>query len=162
VAFIKDRYDFCVGVAGYPEGHVHAPSRDKDLEFLKHKVDQGAEYITANYFYDNAYFLDFVERCRALGIDVPILPGVMPVYSVKMMNILANLCGATITDELRNGLAALPEGDKDALSEFGIEFAVRQCTALLQAGVPGLHIYTMDRSKSALGIVGRLRAQGLL
>jgi methylenetetrahydrofolate reductase (NADPH) len=162
VAFMRSRYDFCVGVAGYPEAHIKAPSREKDLEYLQLKVDQGAEYIVANYFYDNAYFLDFVERCRALGITVPILPGIMPIYSVKMMKMLAGLCGATITDELQQGIAALPEGDKDALLEFGIEFAVRQCTALLQAGVPGLHIYTMDRSKSALGIVQQLRAQGLL
>ncbi len=162
VTLMRARYDFCVGVAGYPEGHIHAPSREEDLAFLKLKVDQGAEYIIANYFYDNAYFLDFVERCRALSIDVPILPGIMPVYSVKMMNMLANLCGATITDELREGLAALPEGDKDALSVFGIEFATRQCAALLQAGAPGLHIYTMDRSASALGIVQGLREQGLL
>ena len=141
---------------------IHSPSREKDLEYLQLKVDQGAEYIIANYFYDNTYFLDFVERCRAQGISVPILPGIMPIYSVKMMNILAGLCGATITDELQQGIATLPDGDKDALLHFGIDFAVRQCTALLEAGVPGLHIYTMDRSKSALGVVDRLRAQGLL
>jgi len=162
VAFMQTRYDFCVGVAGYPEGHVRAPSREKDLEYLQLKVDQGAEYIVANYFYDNTYFLDFVARCRALGITVPILPGIMPIYSVKMMNMLAGLCGATITDELQQGIAALPEGDSDALLAFGIDFAVRQCRVLLEAGVPGLHIYTMDRSKSAEGVVHQLRAQGLL
>lgn len=86
----------------------------------------------------------------------------MPIYSVKMMEMLASLYGATITDEVRQGIAALPEGDKDALVTFGIEFAVRQCTELLKAGVPGLHIYTMDRSKSALGVVNKLRSKGLL
>jgi methylenetetrahydrofolate reductase (NADPH) len=86
----------------------------------------------------------------------------MPIYSVKMMGILANLCGATITQEIRDGIAALPEGDTEALLEFGIEFAVRQCRELLEAGVPGLHIYTMDRSKSTAGIVERLRSDGLL
>ena len=90
------------------------------------------------------------------------MPGVMPIYSVKMMEMLAGLCGATITDEIRQGIAALDEGDKEALVAFGIEFAVRQCTELLEAGVPGLHIYTMDRAKSTVGVVNRLRDQGLL
>ncbi|UCE18588.1 MAG: methylenetetrahydrofolate reductase [Gemmatimonadota bacterium] len=162
VSFIRPRYDFCMGVAGYPEGHIDAPSKEKDIAYLKLKVDQGAEYIISNYFYDNRYFFDFVERCRAAGISVPILPGVMPIFSVKMMETLAGLCGATITDEVRRGIAALAEGDKEALVAFGIEYALRQCRELLQAGVPGLHIYTMDRSKSAVGIVNSLRSEGLL
>ncbi|MHC4153803.1 MAG: methylenetetrahydrofolate reductase [Planctomycetota bacterium] len=162
VAFLRPRYDFCMGVAGYPEGHIEAESSEKDIEYLKLKVDNGAEYIISNYFYDNRYFFDFVERCRAAGIDVPILPGVMPIYSVKMLEMLAGLCGATITDQVRQPIAALPEDDKQALVHFGIEFAVHQCQDLLRAGVPGLHIYTMDRSPSTVGIVERLRKDGLL
>jgi methylenetetrahydrofolate reductase (NADPH) len=162
MALIRPRYSFCIGVAGYPKGHIEAPSKEKDLEYLKLKVDRGAEYIIANYFYDNRYFFDFLERCRDIGIEVPILPGVMPIYSVKMMEMLASLCGATITDEVRQGITALPEGDKEALLEFGIEFAARQCIELLKAGVPGLHIYTMDRSKSAVGVVKRLQSERLL
>jgi len=162
VAFIRPRYDFCLGVAGYPEGHIEAPSKEKDLEYLRLKVEQGAEYVITNYFYDNAYFFDFVGRCRAAGIQVPIVPGVMPIYSVKMMDMLAGLCGATITDEIRQGIAGLPEGDKEALVTFGIELATRQCRRLLEAGVPGLHIYTMDRSTSAVAIVNQLRSEGLL
>jgi len=162
VAFINSRYGFCLGVAGYPEGHVEAPSREKDLEYLKLKVDAGAEYIIANYSYDNDYFFDFVERCQAFGIEVPILPGVMPIYSVKMMEILAGICGATITDEVREGIAELPEDNKEALVEFGIDLAVRQCAGLLKAGAPGVHIYTMDKSASAVGVVNRLRDEGLL
>ena len=103
-----------------------------------------------------------MERCSAIGIDTPILPGVTPIYSVKMMEMLAGLCGATITDEVRQGIASLPEGDKEALISFGIELAVAQCKELLKAGVPGLHFYTMDRSKSAVGIIDRLRKDGLL
>jgi methylenetetrahydrofolate reductase (NADPH) len=162
VAFVKPKYDFCLGVAGYPEGHIDAPSVEKDLEFLKHKVDLGAEYVITNYTYDNRHFFDFVDRCLAAGINVPILPGVMPIYSAKMMERLAGLCGAEITKEIREGIAALPEDDKQALLEFGIELAVRQCAELLEAGVPGLHIYTMDRSKSSMGLIQRLRDQGLL
>ena len=86
----------------------------------------------------------------------------MPIYSVKMLENLAKLCGATITDKIRQGIAALPEGDKEALENFGIEFAVDQCKDLIKAGVPGLHIYTMDRSSSTAGIINRLRSEGLL
>jgi len=129
---------------------------------LKLKVDYGAEFIITNYCYDNQYFFDFVERCRSTGINLPILPGVMPIYSEKMMQSLAGLCGATITEEIRTGLAALPEGDKGAVLDFGIEFAYRQCGELLSAGVPGLHIYTMDRSMTAAAIVTRLRSEGYL
>ena len=162
MAFLRPKYDFCMGVAGYPEGHIEAESQEKDLEYLKLKIENGAEYIIANYSYDNKYFFSFVDRCRNVGIEVPILPGVMPIYSVKMMETLAKLCGATITKEIRQGLAAIPEGDKEAVLDFGIEFAYQQCKDLLEAGVPGVHIYTMDRSKTTKEIVTRLRAQGLL
>lgn len=162
LAFIRPRYSFCIGAAGYPEGHIEAASKAKDLEYLKLKVDHGSDYIICNYFYDTRFFFDFVERCRSIGIDVPIVPGIMPIYSIKMMDMLAALCGATVVDEVRQGIAALPEGDKEALLNFGIELAVRHCRELLDADVPGLHIYTMDRSKSAVGIVNRLRQEGFL
>jgi methylenetetrahydrofolate reductase (NADPH) len=162
LGFVSKRWDFCLGAAGYPEGHIEAESKEKDLEYLKLKVESGAQYIIANYFYDNQYFFDFMERCRRAGIEVPVLPGVMPVYTVKMMETLASLCGATLTDKLKQGIAALPEGDKQALLDFGVDFAVERCRGLIAAGVPGLHIYTMDRSSSAGKIVNRLRAEGLL
>ncbi len=162
LAFVRPKYDFCMGVAGYPEGHIEASSKDKDLDHLKFKVDQGAEFIICNYFYDNRFFYKFTERCRRGGIQVPILPGVMPIYSVKMMESLAGLCGATITEEIRAGIAELPEDDAEALNDFGIDFAARQCTDLIQNGVIGLHLYTMDRSSSTVGIVNRLRDEGLL
>lgn len=157
VAFIKPKYDFCIGVAAYPEGHIDSPSLGKDIEYMKLKLDQGAEYIITNYFYDNTYYFDFIDRCQAAGIDVPILPGVMPIYSVKMMERLAALCGATITQEIRDGIAPLEDDDKEGLIDFGINYSYQQCVGLLEAGVPGLHIYTMDRSKSTVGLVTRLR-----
>ncbi|MEN8242233.1 MAG: methylenetetrahydrofolate reductase, partial [Chloroflexota bacterium] len=126
------------------------------------KVDNGAEYIITNYCYDNQLFFDFVERARGAGIEVPVIPGVMPIYSAKMMASLAELCGATITEQIKKGLAALPEGDKGAVSEFGVQHGYQQCKGLLEAGVPGIHIYTMDRSKSVTAIVHKLRADGLL
>ncbi|MFA4902119.1 MAG: methylenetetrahydrofolate reductase [Desulfobaccales bacterium] len=160
--FIRPRYPYCLGTAGYPEGHIEAQSKPKDLEYLKLKVEKGAEYILTNYFYDNRYYFDFVAACRSLGITVPIVPGIMPIFSVKMMNHLAKLCGATITSGLQQRLAALAEGDIPALLNFGIDFAFEQCKELIAAGVPGLHFYTMDRSKSTVAVVARLRREGLL
>jgi methylenetetrahydrofolate reductase (NADPH) len=160
--FMRGRYRFCLGAAGYPEGHIEAASRPKDLENLKLKVDNGAAYIITNYFYDNRYYFDFVTACRRLGITVPILPGIMPIFSVKMMNHLAKLCGATISDDLRQKLAALPEADPRALLNFGIDFAFAQCKELIEAGAPGLHFYTMDRSQATTGVVARLRREGWL
>jgi methylenetetrahydrofolate reductase (NADPH) len=162
ISFVRPKYGFCIGGAGYPEGHLEAQSREKDLEYLKLKVDNGAQFIISQYFYDNNYFFDFLEKCRAMGIDVPIIPGVMPIYSIKMMNILSGICGATVTEEVNKGLAALPEGDTKAVVEFGIEFALKQCRELIKAGVPGLHFYTMDRKASVQGIVTQLRKEGLL
>lgn len=162
IPFVRSRFDFCLGAAAYPEGHVEAESKEKDLEYLKLKIDRGAEYLIANYFYDNRFFFGFVERCRAFGIDVPIIPGVMPIYSVKMMENLAKLCGATITDELKEGLSAIAEDDKEGLLSFSVDFAVRQCRELIEEGVPGLHLYTMDRSKTVSEIVKQLRSEGLI
>jgi methylenetetrahydrofolate reductase (NADPH) len=162
LGFIRPRYPFCLGVAGYPEGHVEAESKEKDLEYLKLKVNKGAEYIITNYFYDNRYYFDFVASCRSLGITIPIVPGIMPIFSVKMMNNLAKLCGASISDDLRQRLAALPEGDISALLNFGVDFAFEQCKELIGSGVPGLHFYTMDRSKSTSRVLARLRQEGLI
>ncbi len=162
LAFIRPEFPFCLGVAGYPEGHPQAESMEKDLAYLKLKVDTGAEFIITNYFYDNRFFFDFVDSCRQLGLKVPILPGIMPIFSLKMMRQLANLCGASIPAALEERLAALPAGDQKALLRFGIDFATEQCRELLQAGVVGLHFYTMDRSQAVSAIVSRLRQEGLL
>ncbi len=162
ISFIGNRYKFCMGAAGYPEGHIEAENKQKDIEYLRLKVENGARYVIANYCYDDQYYFDFVAQCRSNGIDVPILPGVMPIYSVKMMNMLAKLCGATIAQEIKDGLAKLPPDDKEALENFGIDLATRQCSELIKNGVPGIHIYTMDRSKAALEVVRRLRKEGLL
>jgi methylenetetrahydrofolate reductase (NADPH) len=160
--FVRPRYPYCLGAAGYPEGHIEAESKQKDLEYLKLKVEKGVEFILTNYFYDNRYYFDFVAACHSLGIKIPIVPGIMPIFSVKMMNNLAKLCGATITNDLQQRLAAMPEGDIPALLNFGIDFAFEQCKELIAAGVPGLHFYTMDRSKSTVAVVARLRREGLL
>jgi len=162
LAFIKSRYDFCLGAAAYPEGHIEAESLDKDVEYVKLKQDKGADYIVAQYFYDNQYYFDFLEKAKAAGVTVPIFPGVMPIYTVKLMETLAKVCGVTITDEVRVGLGKLPPDDKDAVGNFGIDLATKQCRGLLERGVPGLHCYTMNRGKAVFDILKTLRTEGLL
>ncbi|MDY0191082.1 MAG: methylenetetrahydrofolate reductase [Desulfuromonas sp.] len=162
IAFIKQRYDFTLGCAGYPEGHLDAQSLEQDIEYLKLKVDNGAEYVVAQYFYDNNYFFDYVKKCRAIGIKVPIIPGIMPVYTVKLTNTLAQVCGTTIVDKLQRQLDAVDAEDKEAVLNLGIDFAVEQCKGLLREGVAGLHFYTMNRSKSTTAIIQRLTQENLL
>lgn len=162
IEFIKKRYDFTLGCAGYPEGHVEAESREKDIECLKLKVDNGAEYVMAQYFYDNAYFFDYVDKCRAAGINAPIIPGIMPVYTVKMTKMLAKVCGATITTDLQAKLDAVDAEDKSAVLQLGIDFSIAQCKGLLKQGVPGLHFYTMNRSHSTTQIMTALKEENLI
>jgi methylenetetrahydrofolate reductase (NADPH) len=154
--FIKSRYDFCLGAAGYPETHMEAVSPEKDLDYLKLKVDEGAEYIVAQYFYDNQFFYDYLDKIQSKGINVPVVPGVMPIYTVKMTENLANICGTTITEKVRNGLDSLPAEDKEAVIQYGIDLATEQCKDLLKQGVPGLHFYTMNRGKSIMSIMDNL------
>ena len=162
IAFIKARYDFTLGCAGYPEGHQEAESLEHDIAHLKAKVASGAEYVVAQNFYDNAYYTDYVRRCRDAGINVPIIPGIMPVYSIKMARILAKVCGSTVTPALEARLTDVDPDDREAVLGMGIDFAIDQCRGLLNAGVPGIHLYTMDRSFSTVEVVKRLRAEGLL
>ena len=160
IAFIKNRYDFTLGCAGYPEGHIEAESLEKDIENLKRKVDNGAEYIVSQYFYDNTFFFSYVDRCRAAGIQVPIIPGIMPVYTVKMTEMLSKVCGSTITKDLRDKLDAVDTEDKDAILNIGIDFSTTQCMGLLKEGVAGLHFYTMNRSRSTTEIIQSLKRAG--
>jgi methylenetetrahydrofolate reductase (NADPH) len=160
--FIRQNYDFTLGCAGYPEGHIEAESLEKDIEYLKQKVDNGAEYIVAQYFYDNGFFFDYVDKCRKAGINVPIIPGIMPVYTVKMTRMLSQVCGTKIVDTLEKKLEKVDPEDKNAVLDLGIDFAVNQCNDLLQHGVPGLHFYTMDRAKSTTEIIKRLRKDKLI
>lgn len=162
LSFIKDSYDFCLGAAGYPEGHIRAVSLEKDIEFAKLKQDCGAEYLVTQYFYDNRFFYDYVDRCRAVGVTIPIVPGIMPIYSVSLLDMLTGVCGSSIPDLVRKGFAAIPADDKEGMVQFGIDLATRQCRDLLKQGVPGLHFYTMNRGKSVHDIVTALEKEGMV
>ncbi len=162
ISFIRGHYDFNLGCAGYPEGHVEAQSLEKDIEYLKLKVENGAQYVVAQYFYDNAYFFNYEKQCRKAGIDVPIIPGIMPVYTLKMTRALSKICGTKIPHVLGQKMDTIDGEDKAAVLDLGINFALDQCRELLEKGVSGLHFYTMNRSHSTREIIRRLKLEGLL
>jgi methylenetetrahydrofolate reductase (NADPH) len=156
VTLLKSRHaDFCLGVGGYPEKHPEAPTLEDDLDHLRRKVDAGAAFITTQLFFDNAVYYRFVERCRAAGITVPILPGIMPVLSLKQIQRFTQLCGATVPPKLLRRLDAA--GDRPEVVEgVGIDWALGQIRDLLGQGAPGYHVYILNRAKSALTLAAGL------
>src|SRR5262245_4239786 len=157
VRFIRARKNFCLGVAGYPEGHPEAPSKETDLVNLKRKVDAGAEFIITQLFFDNRHYFDFNARARAAGIDLPIVPGIMPITDLAQIKRFTQLCGAEIPSSLLAELEAV-DGNKDAVAEVGIRYGIKQCLELLQNGAPGIHFYTLNKSLSTRTILESLRA----
>jgi methylenetetrahydrofolate reductase (NADPH) len=156
VGFVKSLDpDFCLGAAGYPEGHRESPSLKMDAEYLKEKVDAGAEYIISQLFFDNRYFFDFLERCDKAGIKVPIIPGIMPITSFKQVRRMTEICGATIPPKLLERLEKF-QSDKAAVRQIGVEQAVLQCQELLKAKVPGLHFFVLNQAGPISGILGQL------
>lgn len=155
VALIKAHYDFGIGVAGYPEGHIECPDRGKDLEYLKRKVEAGGEFIITQLFFDNRYFYDFVERARQIGIHVPIIPGILPILSTAQVKRFAALCAVTLPPDLLQTLDRLGENKAD-VQKLGVEYATQQCYDLLKQGVQGLHFYCLNRSASVRAIFQNL------
>lgn len=142
---------FSVAVAGFPEVHPRALSRDADLRFLKEKVDAGADAIITQLFFDNDDFYRFSDDLRKLGVAAPIIPGVLPLQSAPQVRRFTSLCCSKIPAQLERELVKV-ENDDDAAVELGIEYATRQCEALIKFGVPGLHFYTLNKSHSVLAI----------
>ena len=156
VALIRGVHpDLGIGVAGYPEKHPEAASLEVDIEHLKRKVDCGADAVFTQLFFDNQNFLRFVDRCRASGIDVPIVPGIMPITEFARIKRITSLCGAVIPGELATKLEAVQD-DKPAQFEIGVEFAIEQCRHLRAAGVPGMHFYVLNRSEATERILDAL------
>lgn len=153
VALLRSEFpDFGVAVAGYPETHQEAPSAEVDLENLKRKVDAGADVVITQLFYDNADFFAFRERYQKAGIDVPLVPGLLPVTNLKQIQRITSLCGATLPDEF---VARLSEKSDDDQWQFevGVEFATRQVQELIDSGVPGIHFYVLNKSQATAGVL---------
>ncbi len=155
-AHIKARQRFCVGGACYPEGHIDAPSKDIDLKYCKQKVDDGAEFLIPQLFFDNRDYLDFVERARDIGIEVPIVPGIMPVTNFTQIKRFAQICGATIPKQMTIDMTPVEE-DPEKVEALGIAYATKQCRELLDAGVPGFHFYTLNKSRAMSQILTNLK-----
>jgi methylenetetrahydrofolate reductase (NADPH) len=145
VEFVRSRWDFCLPGACYPETHPSAPSPEQDLANLVRKVEAGVDFLITQLFFDNADYFSFVERARAAGIGLPIVPGIMPVVSAANIRRITALCGARIPDALGARLDACAEDDRRTL-EVGIDWATEQCRELLAHGAPGIHFYTLNRS----------------
>jgi len=151
----QQRRPLCVAAACYPETHVEASSADHDMAHLVAKVEAGADFLISQLFFDNRSYLSFVERARHAGIAVPIVPGIMPVTNVSQIERFTKMCGATIPQALAARLEPVRD-DAEAVARIGVEYAVRQCAELLEAGVPGIHFYTLNRSRSTRDIVEEL------
>jgi methylenetetrahydrofolate reductase (NADPH) len=157
IDLIRADYDFAIGAACFPEIHIHAESAESDLRYTKAKVEAGARFLITQLFFDNVAYWNFVARARDAGIDVPIIPGIMPITNFEQIKRFTSLCGATIPDPLMTELG-LRADQPDAVADLGVAYATLQCADLLAKGAPGIHFYTLNRSTATRAILSALRA----
>jgi methylenetetrahydrofolate reductase (NADPH) len=153
---ISSNYTFAIGGACHPEGHPESPDLASDLRFLRGKVDSGASFLITQLFFDNEAYFRFVDEARSAGVDVPILPGIMPITNVKQIKTITGMCGATIPRPLLEQLEQRAE-DPESVAELGVAYATLQCAELLARGAPGIHFYTLNRSPATRAILAALR-----
>ena len=156
---VKANFDFGVAAACYPEGHTESVDLNSDLKYAKLKVDKGADFLITQLFYDNRYFFDFLERARAGGIDVPIIPGLLPVLNSSQVRRFTTLSGSKIPSALDQLLDKYADND-DSARDMGVEYATAQVRELWDAGVPGVHFYVLNRSYSVSRILDNLQLPG--
>ncbi|OGR80039.1 MAG: methylenetetrahydrofolate reductase [NAD(P)H] [Elusimicrobia bacterium RIFCSPLOWO2_02_FULL_39_32] len=159
--FIHGSYDFCIAVAGYPEGHIEAPSKAKDWDYLEKKVHAGADFIVTQLFFNNADFFNFEKEMRKRGVVVPIIPGIMPITNFHQIVKFTQMCGATIPEVLLKDLESVQDNG-GAVEEKGVEFATKQCEELILNGVKGIHFYTLNKSKATKKIIENLKEKHLI
>ncbi|HVA33014.1 MAG TPA: methylenetetrahydrofolate reductase [NAD(P)H] [Candidatus Baltobacteraceae bacterium] len=157
IAMLRRNYDFCIGAACYPEKHPEAPTIGADVDHLREKVDAGADFLITQLFFENGAFFDFERRARSAGILVPILPGLMPITNFDQIKRFVAMCGASIPPKLHVEME-LRKGDAEAVEALGVAYASMQAVALLQAGMPGIHFYTLNKSPATRAIVSSLLA----
>ncbi len=157
VAFLKELGGFSIGTAAFPEGHIaQKDGKLVDWGYLREKVQAGADFVITQLFFDNEDFYEFHDHVRSkLGVQVPIIPGILPILSAGQTKRFVTMCGARLPGPFLSRIEALAEDDA-AVTEFGIEYALRQCEALLKFGVPGLHFYTLNKAHSTLQILAGL------
>ncbi len=153
---IRDGYDACVGGACFPEVHPDAPDIGHDLRFLKAKTDSGVTFLITQLFFDTELYFRFVEQARAAGIEVPIIPGIMPVTNLRQIKTMTEMCGASMPVALREALEWRSH-DPEAVLGLGVSFATLQCAELLAGGAPGIHFYTQNRSHATRAILSALK-----
>jgi methylenetetrahydrofolate reductase (NADPH) len=157
IELIKEMGGFCIGAAGFPEGHIACKEgREVDWDRLKAKIDAGAEFILTQLFFDNSDFFRFRDYLAKKGVGAPICPGIIPILSASQIKRFTALCGAALPSFLLASLDKYVEDD-EACAEFGIDYATRQCAELLRAGAPGLHFYTLNKARSTAQVVRNLR-----
>ncbi len=157
VELIRSEYpEFVVGGAAFPETHIHATSPADDIRYLKEKVDAGLQFLITQLFFDNAHYFDFVERTRDAGVEVPIIPGVMPITSFEGIKRMTTLSAAELPEDLERELELRKE-DPVAVAELGVSYATLQCADLLAGGAPGIHFITLNRSPATRAILAALR-----
>jgi methylenetetrahydrofolate reductase (NADPH) len=159
VALLEREFVFCVGAAAYPEIHPEAINAEADLENAVRKVAAGAEFLITQLFFNNDCYFAFVERARAAGIMVPIVPGIMPITGFSQVARITAMCGASIPRRLLVELEARAN-EPEAVAELGVAYATLQCADLLARGAPGLHFYTLNRSPATRAVVSALIAGG--
>jgi methylenetetrahydrofolate reductase (NADPH) len=156
VAYLESRHDVDIGGACHPEKHVESPSSVEDMKWTRHKVEEGARFLISQLFFDNEHYWSFVEHARRSGIQVPIVPGIMPITNVAQVERFTQLCGASIPRELLERLRRVQD-DPALVMATGIEHAIRQCRKLLEGGAPGLHFYTLNKSHATRSILAAVR-----
>ena len=159
IEHIRANFEFGLAAACYPEGHTESPDLDSDIRYAREKVDKGAEFLITQLFYDNRYFFEFMERAERAGINVPIIPGVLPILNTAQIRRFTSLCGATIPPDLDRKLDEYADDD-NAVRELGVEHATRQVQELWDSGVPGVHFYVLNRSYSVSQILCNLNLPG--
>jgi methylenetetrahydrofolate reductase (NADPH) len=153
---IRDAYPFCIGAACFPEIHPQAPDMAHDLRFLREKVRAGVSFLVTNLFLDPELYFRFLEQARAAGIEVPIIPGIMPITNVGQIKTMTGMCGASIPQALLDALQWRTE-DPSAVLQLGVSYATLQCAELLARGAPGIHFYTLNRSPATRAILSALK-----
>ena len=159
IEHIPENFQMGVAAACYPEGHTESPNLSRDLEYIKQKVEKGADFLITQLFFDNSDFFGFLDRARSAGIDVPIIPGLLPILSAPQIRRFASMCGASIPAELDRQLDKCADDDQAARS-LGIEHATKQVEELWANGVPGIHFYVLNRSYSVSKILDNLDLPG--